>query len=48
MMDVIVAAGECSHQGEISGENIKITFKSDGSHIAVGNRVSSFASILYF
>lgn len=40
MMDVLVAAGKCSQQVELSGENINITYKPDGSHIAVGNRVS--------
>ncbi|KAG6557382.1 hypothetical protein Mapa_000651 [Marchantia paleacea] len=30
--------GKCSQQVELSGENINITFKPDGSHIAVGNR----------
>jgi hypothetical protein len=48
MMDVLVAAGKCSQQVELSGENINITYKPDGSHIAVGNRVSSFAAVLYF
>jgi len=41
MMVVLVAAGKCSQQVELSGENINITYKPDGSHIAVGNRVSS-------
>lgn len=35
----MVAAGKCSQQVELSGENINITYKPDGSHIAVGNRV---------
>ncbi|EFJ07957.1 hypothetical protein SELMODRAFT_185709 [Selaginella moellendorffii] len=30
--------GKCSQQVELSGENINITFKPDGTHIAVGNR----------
>ncbi|KAG0566409.1 hypothetical protein KC19_7G061900 [Ceratodon purpureus] len=30
--------GKCSQQVELSGENINITYKPDGSHIAVGNR----------
>lgn len=28
-------------QTELSGENINITYKPDGTHIAVGNRVCS-------
>lgn len=42
LMDMLVAAGKCSQQVELSGENINITYKPDGSHIAVGNRVSSY------
>ncbi|CAL5392361.1 unnamed protein product [Camellia sinensis] len=30
--------GKCSQQAELSGENINITYKPDGTHIAVGNR----------
>ncbi|KAF6141356.1 hypothetical protein GIB67_008533 [Kingdonia uniflora] len=30
--------GKCSQQTELSGENINITYKPDGTHIAVGNR----------
>ncbi|KAL2930293.1 THO complex subunit 3 [Bienertia sinuspersici] len=30
--------GKCSQQAELSGENINITYKPDGAHIAVGNR----------
>ncbi|KAF3622396.1 THO complex subunit 3 [Capsicum annuum] len=30
--------GKCSQQVELSGENINITYKPDGTHIAVGNR----------
>lgn len=33
--------GKCSMQTELSGENINITYKPDGTHIAVGNRVCS-------
>ena len=33
------AGGKCSRQAEFSGENINITYKPDGTHIAVGNRV---------
>ncbi|KAH7283999.1 hypothetical protein KP509_34G034800 [Ceratopteris richardii] len=33
-----VRTGKCSQQVELSGENINITFKPDGTHIAVGNR----------
>ena len=35
------AGGKCSQQAELSGENINITYKPDGTHIAVGNRVCS-------
>uniref|UniRef100_A0A803MDA8 THO complex subunit 3 n=1 Tax=Chenopodium quinoa TaxID=63459 RepID=A0A803MDA8_CHEQI len=31
-------SGKCSQQAELSGENINITYKPDGAHIAVGNR----------
>ncbi|KDO73999.1 hypothetical protein CISIN_1g0213191mg, partial [Citrus sinensis] len=31
-------SGKCSQQAELSGENINITYKPDGTHIAVGNR----------
>ncbi|KAJ1393016.1 WD40/YVTN repeat-like-containing domain superfamily [Sesbania bispinosa] len=30
--------GKCSQQAELSGENINITYKPDGTHVAVGNR----------
>lgn len=48
MMIVLVAAGKCSQQVELSGENINITYKPDGSHIAVGNRVSSDTVVSFF
>lgn len=38
---ILVAGGKCSQQVELSGENINITYKPDGTHIAVGNRVCS-------
>lgn len=31
-------SGKCSQQVELSGENINITFKPDGTHLAVGNK----------
>ncbi|CAM8934830.1 hypothetical protein QQ045_014221 [Rhodiola kirilowii] len=31
-------SGKCSQQAELSGENINITYKPDGTHVAVGNR----------
>ncbi|XP_078438959.1 transducin/WD40 repeat-like superfamily protein isoform X1 [Wolffia australiana] len=31
-------SGKCSQQAELSGENINITYKADGTHIAVGNK----------
>lgn len=37
-----LAGGKCSQQAELSGENINITYKPDGTHIAVGNRVHYF------
>ncbi|PRQ19393.1 putative transcription factor WD40-like family [Rosa chinensis] len=30
--------GKCAQLAELSGENINITYKPDGTHIAVGNR----------
>ncbi|GFS45216.1 transducin/WD40 repeat-like superfamily protein [Actinidia rufa] len=36
-------SGKCSQQAELSGENINITYKPDGTHIAVGNRVNEIA-----
>ncbi|KAJ0102184.1 hypothetical protein Patl1_03696 [Pistacia atlantica] len=33
-----VRSGKCSQQAELSGENINITYKPDGTHVAVGNR----------
>ncbi|XP_022965197.1 THO complex subunit 3-like isoform X2 [Cucurbita maxima] len=30
--------GKCSQQDDLSRENINITYKPDGTHIAVGNR----------
>ncbi|CAI9290456.1 unnamed protein product [Lactuca saligna] len=33
-----VCSGKCSHQPELSGENINITYKPDGTHVAVENR----------
>lgn len=45
------AGGKCSQQAELSGENINITYKSDGTHVAVGNRVHVIVScylILFF
>jgi hypothetical protein len=38
---MMMTAGKCSQQVDLSGENINITYKPDGTHIAVGNRVSS-------
>lgn len=37
-----LAGGKCSQLAELSGENINITYKPDGTHIAVGNRVNCF------
>ncbi|KAJ4821909.1 THO complex subunit 3 [Turnera subulata] len=31
-------SGKCSQQTELTGENINITYRPDGTHIAVGNR----------
>ncbi|KAL5548787.1 hypothetical protein UlMin_004018 [Ulmus minor] len=31
-------SGKCSQQAELSGENINVTYKPDGTHIAIGNR----------
>ncbi|KAL7610180.1 hypothetical protein Lser_V15G13432 [Lactuca serriola] len=33
-----VCSGKCSQQAELSGENINITYKPDGTHVAVGNQ----------
>ncbi|XP_042754636.1 THO complex subunit 3 isoform X2 [Lactuca sativa] len=38
-----VRSGKCSQQAELSGENINITYKPDGTHVAVGNRVNEIA-----
>lgn len=40
--------GKCSQQAELSGENINITYKPDGTHIAVGNRVINFYLAIMF
>lgn len=39
--------GKCTQQAELSGENINITYKPDGTHVAVGNRVLSRSPCLY-
>lgn len=39
MLSLICAGGKCSQHVELSGENINITYRPDGTHIAVGNRV---------
>lgn len=39
--------GKCSQQAELSGENINITYKPDGTHIAVGNRVCSRVNFVH-
>ncbi|CAH2069784.1 unnamed protein product [Thlaspi arvense] len=31
-------SGKCTQQAELSGENINITYRPDGTHVAVGNR----------
>lgn len=41
-----VTGGKCTQQAELSGENINITYKPDGTHVAVGNRVLSRSSCL--
>lgn len=38
-LSLVCAGGKCSQQVELSGENINITYRPDGTHIAVGNRV---------
>lgn len=40
--------GKCSQQAELSGENINITYRPDGNHVAVGNRVYPALSSHYF
>lgn len=35
------AGGKCTQHADLSGENINITYKPDGTHVAVGNRVCS-------
>ncbi|KAL5548802.1 hypothetical protein UlMin_004033 [Ulmus minor] len=35
---MLEVSGKCSQQAELSGENINVTYKPDGTHIAVGNR----------
>lgn len=39
VMFVNSTGGKCSQLAELSGENINITYKPDGTHVAVGNRV---------
>ena len=39
MSNLVFAGGKCSQQAELSGENINITYKPDGTHITVGNMV---------
>ncbi|KAH0997736.1 hypothetical protein GBA52_021600 [Prunus armeniaca] len=34
----VLQGGNCAQLAELSGENINITYKPDGTHIAVGNR----------
>jgi len=46
MFALVPAAGKCSQQAELSGENINITYKPDGTHIAVGNRVLAIAALI--
>ena len=41
------AAGKCAQLAELSGENINITYKPDGTHIAVGNRVMFACECLF-
>lgn len=44
----ISAGGKCSQQAELSGENINITYKPDGTHVAVGNRVCYTIPSFYY
>jgi hypothetical protein len=39
--------GKCSQSVELSGENINIAYKHDGTHMAVGNRVNSLFSFCF-
>lgn len=47
VMFVNSTGGKCSQLAELSGENINITYKPDGTHVAVGNRVKKFRSSSY-
>lgn len=40
--------GKCTQNVELSGENINITYKPDGTHIAVGNKVQKKSLFLHF
>ena len=44
----VCTGGKCSHQAELSSENINITYKPDGTHIAVGNKVYVLSSFDFF
>lgn len=46
MSKCFCAGGKCSQQAELSGENINITYKSDGTHVAVGNRVHVIVPVI--
>lgn len=45
---LVSAGGKCSQQAELSGENINITYKPDGTHVAVGNRVCDTTPFICF
>lgn len=45
---LVFAGGKCSQQAELSGENINITYKPDGTHVAVGNRVCDTIHFICF
>lgn len=47
MSNLVSAGGKCTQQAELSDENINITYKPDGTHIAVGNRVYVMVPIIF-
>lgn len=42
-----ILGGKCSQQVELSGENINLAFKPDGTHLAVGNKVGKVEELLF-
>lgn len=43
----ILSGGKCAQSVELSGENINIAYKHDGTNMAVGNRVSIYLALCF-